>query len=778
MENTVQNNAFAALIATKLNIGQKQVQSVMALLEDGATIPFIARYRKEATGSLDEVSVSDIRNRLHQIKELTARRETILVSLQKNGHLSPELEAKVHSAETMVALEDIYLPYKPKRRTKGTIAREKGLEPLATTIFEQTGLYPETTAKTYINPEMNITTAAEALSGARDIMAETINEDQKARARLRDLFLKNAAIKSRVISGMEEKGAKFRDYFEWEEPFATVPSHRMLAIRRGESENILTFRILPEEDKAIAILDELFVKSDGADSHEVAIAAKDAYKRLLSHSMETEARVAGKKKADDEAIRVFSDNLRQLLLSPPLGGKRIMGIDPGFRTGCKLVCLDPQGKLLFHDTVFLHMSESRDEKEAAKIRELCEHFDIQAIAVGNGTAGRETESLIRKIDFTSPVQVAMVDESGASIYSASDIAREEFPDLDLTVRGSISIARRLMDPLAELVKIDPKSIGVGQYQHDVDQRALKDELDEVVTSCVNAVGVDLNRASARLLNYVSGLNATIAKNIIHFREENGPFASRKQLAKVPRMGPKTFVQCAGFLKISNSDNPLDASAVHPESYHIVHQMAKDLDTDVRELMQHSQLRDQIDLNKYVTDSVGLPTLSDIIAELARPGRDPRKRFEEFSFAEEIQKIEDLVPGMTLPGIVTNITAFGAFVDVGVHQDGLVHISQMADRFIKSPSEIVKVRQNVRVRVLEVDVSRKRISLSMKTHPREAEQPGSALENPKHKESNGQSEKPLKKSPKKTPEREKSTQTKQNRNQPFNNPFADALKKRK
>ncbi len=704
---------FSAQIAQEQQIQSRQVAAVAALIDEGATIPFIARYRKEATGSLDEVVVTAIRDRLAQLAELAARKEAVLNSLEKNGHLTDELKDKVLSAQTLAAVEDIYLPYKPKRRTRAVIAREKGLEPLALAIFKQSGIHPETAAAAFVDPEKGVETAEDALSGARDIIAEMVNEDETARAALRHLFLFRAKAVSRVARDMEEKGAKYRDYFDWSEPISTIPSHRLLAMRRGEAEGFLYFSILPEEAEAIDILEKLFVKTGADDGIQVAQAVRDAYKRLLSTSMETEARMQSKQKADLEAIAVFAQNLRQLLLAPPLGPRRVMGIDPGFRTGCKLVCLDRQGKLLHHDTVFPHMSESRTAAEAGKVKKLCEQFAIEAIAVGNGTAGRETEAFVRAIPLSPPLPVIMVNESGASIYSASEAAREEFPDLDLTVRGAVSIGRRLMDPLAELVKIDPKSIGVGQYQHDVDQRALKQALDDVVTSCVNAVGVDLNRASAQLLTYVSGLNSTIARNIVAHREAGGPFGSRTELKKVSRLGPKAFEQCAGFLKISGGKNPLDASAVHPESYHIVDEMAKDLGADVADLMRNSALRDKIDMNAYVTDTVGLPTLKDIMAELAKPGRDPREPFEIFSFAEGIEKMEDLVPGMKLPGIVTNITAFGAFVDIGVHQDGLVHISQMADRYIKNPADVVKVQQKVMVTVLEVDLPRKRISLSMK-----------------------------------------------------------------
>jgi len=700
-------------IAKELNIKDQQVAAVAALLSDGSTIPFIARYRKEAIGSLDEVAVTAIRDRLNQLRDLRERQETILKSLDKHGHLTDELRQKVLEAETMAALEDIYLPYKPKRRTRAVIAKEKGLEPLAHLILEQKGIDPSQEAIHYVDPEKQVETIEEALAGARDIIAEFINENNEARSRLRNLFFTQARIKSRVVVRMQEKGAKFKDYFEWKEPIAKIPSHRMLAMRRGEKENVLILGISPEEEDAIAILEDLFVKGDAADSAQVKLAVVDGYKRLLSHSMETETRLYTKERADNEAIRVFAENLRQLLLSPPLGAKRVMGIDPGFKTGCKVACLDRQGTLLHHDTIFPHMSQKKALEDTAKIQSLCKQFQIEALAVGNGTAGRKTEAFVKAALPPGMIQVIMVNESGASVYSASEVAREEFPDHDLTVRGAVSIGRRLMDPLAELVKIDPKSIGVGQYQHDVDQASLKQALDDVVMSCVNNVGVDLNRASAQLLTYVSGLNAGIAKNIVIHRDTNGPFRNRKELLKVPRLGPKAFEQSAGFLRIMDGENPLDASAVHPESYDIVDAMAKDLGMTVTDMMKKSDLQSQIDLPRYVTAAVGIPTLNDILDELAKPGRDPREKFEAFSFADGIEKIGDLRKGMQLPGIVTNITAFGAFVDIGVHQDGLVHISQMADRFVKNPADIVKVHQKVTVTVLDVDMDRNRVSLSMK-----------------------------------------------------------------
>jgi len=749
-------------IAKEQNLGINQVQAVASLLGEDATIPFIARYRKEATGSLDEVAVTTVRDRLNQLNELNNRKETVLKSLEKHGHLTDELREKVLAAESMAILEDIYLPYKPKRRTKAVIAKEKGLEPLALMIFEQKGLNPEKEAESFIDPEKGVESVEDALAGARDIIAEIINENDKARAMLRNLFFTKAMIKSRVASGMEEKGAKFRDYFDWDEPVAGVPSHRMLAMRRGEKEDFLNLDILPDEDEATAILESLFVKGEKEDSAQVKLAVKDCYKRLLSRSMETETRVHAKEKADTKAIKVFAENLRQLLLSPPLGAKRVLGIDPGFRTGCKVVCLDRQGKLIHSDTVYPHMSEKKALTEKEKIKSLCEQFDIEAIAVGNGTAGRETEAFVRTVPFSKPAQVIMVNESGASIYSASKAAREEFPDHDLTVRGAVSIGRRLMDPLAELVKIDPKSIGVGQYQHDVEQKALKHSLDDVVMSCVNGVGVELNRASSQLLAYVSGLSTATAKNIVAYREKNGPFQSRRQIADVPRLGPKAFEQSAGFLRIPGGENPLDSSAVHPESYHIVDAMARDVGTTVVDIMKNPDIRDQIDVSKYVTDSVGIPTLNDILDELAKPGRDPRDKFEEFSFAEGIEKIEDLRPGMKIPGIVTNITAFGAFVDIGVHQDGLVHISRMADRFVKNPADIVKVQQKISVTVLEVDLARNRISLSMKSP---SDVSGTDAKKPRMKKPKTHVRKPKQKENKKKAD---------NRSPSFNNPLAEAL----
>ena len=707
------NETFIPRIAQELDLTQNQVQATADLLNEGATVPFIARYRKEATGSLDEVAITAVRDRLNQLMELDKRREAILKSLEERGHLTDELREKILAAETLVVLEDIYLPYRPKRRTRATVAKEKGLEPLAQRLFAQEEMDPLAEAAAFIDPEKGVDSAEDALAGARDIIAEWVNEDQTARARMRDYYSSKAVFKSKVIPEKETEGIKYKDYFEWEEPVNKSPSHRILAMRRGEKEGFLTLRVLPPEDEAMAILDGLFVKGEGPVSEQVRMAVHDSYRRLLSSSMETEIRLATKERADEEAIRVFLENLRQLLLAPPLGQKNVLAIDPGFRTGCKVVCLDRQGKLLHTETIYPLQSEKGAADAGSKILEMCERFHIEAIAVGNGTAGRETEAFIRGLDLSKNISLLMVNESGASVYSASEVAREEFPDQDVTVRGAVSIGRRLMDPLAELVKIDPKSIGVGQYQHDVDQGELKGSLDDVVVICVNGVGVEVNTASKQLLTYVSGLGPQLAKGIVEYRNENGPFRSREGLRQVPRLGPKAFEQAAGFLRIRDGENPLDRSAVHPESYPIVDAMAKDLGCSVLDLMADEKLRKRIDLNQYVSEKVGLPTLSDILSELSKPGRDPREQFESFRFAEGVEKIEDVKPGMRLPGIVTNLTAFGVFVDIGVHQDGLVHISELSDRFVKNPAEVVKVHQKVTVTVLNVDLERRRISLSMK-----------------------------------------------------------------
>jgi uncharacterized protein len=707
------DEAHIRKIAQELGLASKQVQATADLLNEGATVPFIARYRKEATGSLDEIAITAVRDRLHQLMELDKRREAILKSLEERGQLTDELKEKILSAETMVVLEDIYLPYRPKRRTRATIAREKGLEPLAQRLFLQDDMDPMAEATAFIDPEKGVESAEDALAGARDIIAEWVNEDQAARAKMRDFYTTKAAFKSAVIPEKKAEGIKYKDYFDWEEPVSTAPSHRILAMRRGENEDFLTLRILPPEDEALDILDGLFIKGEGPSSEQVKMAVHDSYKRLLSPSMETEIRLATKKRADEEAIRVFVENLRQLLLAPPLGQKNVLAIDPGFRTGCKVVCLDRQGKLSHTETIYPLLSEKAKADAGSKIIEMCERFHIEAIAVGNGTGGRETETFLRSLDLSKNIQVVMVNESGASVYSASEIAREEFPDQDVTVRGAVSIGRRLMDPLAELVKIDPKSIGVGQYQHDVDQGALKDSLDDVVISCVNRVGVEVNTASKQLLTYVSGLGPQLAKGIVEYRNEYGPFKSRGELKQVPRLGPKAFEQAGGFLRIRDGENPLDRSAVHPESYPIVDAMARDLSCSVLDLMGDEKLRGSIDLKQYVSEKVGLPTLNDILSELSKPGRDPREQFEDFRFTEGVEKIEHIKPGMKLPGIVTNITAFGVFVDIGVHQDGLVHISEVSNRFVKNPADVVKVHQKVLVTVLEVDLERRRISLSMR-----------------------------------------------------------------
>ncbi len=709
------NQVYIETIARELSVKPVQVLATATLLADDATVPFIARYRKEATGSLDETVITAIRDRLAKLKELDERREAILKSLEERELLTDELRQKILDAETMTVLEDVYLPFRPKRRTRGIIAREKGLEPLAELIFAQDpATDPALEAEKFIDPEKGVATAEEALAGARDIMAEWINEHQTARERMREFFFNEGAFTSKVVTGKQAEGNKYENYFDWTEPVSKAPSHRILAMRRGEKEGFLIFRVAVPVDQATRILETLFLKSPCACTGQVSEAITDAYKRLLAPSMETEIRSVTKERADVQAIEVFAENLRQLLLAPPLGQKNVLALDPGFRTGCKVVCLDRQGKLLHTDVVYPHQSKAQADVDATKIVQLCKVFAIEAIAIGNGTAGRETETWIRGIGLDTNIIIVMVNESGASVYSASEVAREEFPDHDLTVRGSVSIGRRLVDPLAELVKIDPKSIGVGQYQHDVDQGLLKQGLDDVVISCVNSVGVEVNTASKQLLMYVSGLGSQLAQNIVNHRNQNGPFRSREQLKEVSRLGSRAFEQAAGFLRIRDGENPLDAGAVHPESYHIVDAMAADAGCSVVSLMRDASLRSKIDLKKYVTETVGMPTLTDIMQELAKPGRDPREKFEVFSFAEGVEKIEDLSPGMRIPGIVTNITAFGAFVDIGVHQDGLVHVSQLADRYVKDPADIVKVHQKVMVTVMEVDIERKRIALSMKT----------------------------------------------------------------
>ncbi len=699
-------------IARELSITVKQVEATVTLLDEGGTVPFISRYRKEMTGSLDEVAIAAIRDRMEQLRELDKRRETVLKSIAEQGKLTPELEAAIRAAETMSVLEDIYLPYKPKKRTRATIAREKGLEPLADTIFEQTSIDPVAEAEKFLDAEKQVTTVEEALAGARDIIAEKINENAEARAAMRDLFWKKGVYSCKVIPGKEEEAQKYKDYFDWNEPVMSAPSHRVLAMRRGEKEGFLLLDTAPEEEEAIGNLERQFVQNRTDSADQVKLAVKDSYRRLLKPSMETEIRLLSKKKADEEAIKVFADNLRNLLMAAPMGERNIMAIDPGFRTGCKVVCLNRQGKLLHNDVIYPEFSNKKQDA-IHTVMALCARFEIEAIAIGNGTASRETENFVRSIGLPNTIQIVMVNESGASIYSASDVAREEFPDYDVTVRGAVSIGRRLMDPLAELVKIDPKSIGVGQYQHDVDQTALKQSLDDVVMSSVNAVGVEVNTASKQLLTYVSGLGPQLAQNIVEYRNANGPFKSRDELKKVPRLGSKAFEQAAGFLRIRNAENPLDSSAVHPERYELVGKMAQDLSASVKDLITTDTLRKQIALPKYQSEEVGLPTLQDIISELAKPGRDPREQFESFQFAEGVKSMEDLRVGMKLPGIVTNVAAFGAFVDIGVHQDGLVHISELSNKYITNPNEVVKVQQKVEVTVMEVDIARKRIALSMK-----------------------------------------------------------------
>ncbi|HAK97206.1 MAG TPA: RNA-binding transcriptional accessory protein [Planctomycetes bacterium] len=717
--DTPPEEVHTAAIARELSLPARQVRAAAALLAGGATVPFIARYRKEATGGLDEVAVTAIRDRLDVLRELDARRAAILKSLAEQGVLTDALKTRVMAAGTMSALEDVYLPYRPKRRTRGMIAREKGLEPLAKLLFEQGAIDPAAEAAAFVGAEKGVESADDALAGARDIIAEWINEDAETRARMRDLFAREAVLASKVVEGTEAKGAKYKDYFEWKEPLCKAPSHRVLAIRRGAEEGFLTFHILPGEGAALAELERRHVRGSGPASLEVKAAARDAYKRLLGPSMETEMRLETKKRADEEAIRVFASNLRELLLASPLGRTRVLAVDPGLRTGCKIVCLDPQGKLLHHDAIFPLEPFRKTEEAAEKVKALCRRFSIEAIAIGNGTGGREALAFAQGLDLGRAVAIVMVSESGASIYSASETARAEFPDKDVTVRGAVSIGRRLMDPLAELVKIDPKSIGVGQYQHDVDQKALKKSLDDVVVSCVNAVGVEVNTASPHLLAYVSGLSARLAGNIVAYRDEHGPFGTRDELREVSGMGPKTFEQAAGFLRIRDGANALDASAVHPESYGVVERMAGDLGCTVADLMRDGGLRGAIDPRRYVDAKVGLPTLADIMAELEKPGRDPRGRFEAFAFSDAVRAFEDVQVGMRLPGVVTNVTAFGAFVDIGVHDDGLVHVSRLADRFVKNPAEVVKVHQKVLVTVVSVDAERKRIGLSMRTNPADA-----------------------------------------------------------
>ncbi len=720
------NVAHVERIAKELGIKAIQVGAAAHLLSEGATVPFIARYRKEATGEMDEVQVAAVRDRLEQLGAIDDRRASILKSLEERKLLTDVLKAKLEKADSLTVLEDIFAPYRPKRRTRATIAKDKGLEPLANFIeanqetrsADLDGEAAKFVSAPEVAEELRVKDAAEALAGARDIIAERVSDNAEARASLRKIYAEQSMVTSKVMMGKEEdaEAAKFRDYFDWNEPLKSIPSHRLLAIRRGETEGFLMMRITPPEDTCVRTLETQFARATTPCGEQMRLAVGDSFKRLLGPSMETESRLESKKRADADAVKVFADNLRELLLAAPLGQKRVLGIDPGFRSGCKVVALDAQGKLLFNDVVHLIGSGNTLMQAKELLCNVVKHYDIEAIAIGNGTASRETESFVNKIGLPKHVAVLMVNESGASIYSASDVAREEFPDHDLTVRGAVSIARRLMDPLAELVKVDAKSIGVGQYQHDVDQNLLKGGLDDVVISCVNGVGVELNTASKQLLSYVSGLNASIAANIVTYRNENGPFKARKDLAKVPRLGDKAFEQAAGFLRIRGASNPLDASAVHPERYALVEQMAADLGCKVADLIQKGDLRSKVELKKYVSEGVGLPTLQDIINELAKPGRDPRKQFEVIKFAEGIEKPEHLIVGMKLTGIVTNVAAFGAFVDIGVHQDGLVHVSQLSDTFVRDASEVVKVAQKVQVTVVEVDLARKRIALSMKTKP--------------------------------------------------------------
>ncbi|WP_293884390.1 Tex family protein [Sphingobacterium sp. UBA1498] len=701
------------IIANELSISEKQVRTTIALLDEGATVPFISRYRKEMTGSLDEVQITAIRDRFQQLRDLDKRKEAVLKSINDQGKLTPALEQQILGAETMASLEDIYLPYKPKRKTRASVAREKGLQPLADLILAQESGDFLALAESLVDAENGVKNTEDALAGARDIIAEIIAEDATVRAKSRAIFLEKGSFVSKVVPGKEEAAIKYKDYYDWSESLKDAPSHRVLAMRRGEKEELLYLDIAVNEEEILPRIESIFVKSGNAAAAQVKLALIDSYKRLLKPSMETEIRVLTRQKADEEAIKVFADNVRQLLLAAPLGQKRLLAIDPGFRTGCKTVVLDEQGQLKENTAIFPHTGANGLAEAQKTIKYLVSKYDIQAIAIGNGTAGRETEEFVRKLGLNN-VTIVMVNESGASIYSASETAREEFPDQDVTVRGAVSIGRRLMDPLAELVKIDPKSIGVGQYQHDVDQNKLQTSLDDTVISCVNAVGVELNTASKQILSYVSGLGPSLAQQIIKYRNENGPFASRRELKKVPRLGDKAFEQAAGFLRIRHAANPLDSSAVHPERYALVEQMAKDLGKKVYDLLKDADLRKSIPLKNYISEEVGLPTLNDILSELAKPGLDPREKFEAFSFTEGVNSIGDLKVGMKLPGIVTNITNFGAFVDIGVHQDGLVHLSQLSNRYVSDPQEIVKVQQHVMVTVTEVDEKRNRIALSMKT----------------------------------------------------------------
>lgn len=705
---------FSQMIAAELKLPAHRIANTLKLLQGGATIPFISRYRKEATGGLDEVQIGDIQTRYEKLCELSKRKETVLSTIEEQGKLTPELKARISACWNATELEDIYLPFKPKRKTRAEAARAKGLEPLALLLMMQKENNLAAKVRNFVKGEVK--DEEDALKGARDILAEQISEDERSRNLMRNQFQRQALIQSKVVKGKEaeEASAKYRDYFDFCEPLKKCSSHRLLALRRGESEGVLKVTIFPEdEDMCNERLQRLFVRANNECAHQVEEALTDAYKRLLKPAIETEFAALSKEKADEEAIRVFAENLRQLLLAPPLGQKRVMGIDPGFRTGCKVVCLDAQGTLLHNEAIYPHPPKSEYAQAARKIVKLVEQYKIEAIAIGNGTASRETEQFVTSQRYDREVQVFVVSEDGASIYSASKTAREEFPDYDVTVRGAVSIGRRLMDPLAELVKIDAKSIGVGQYQHDVDQTKLKASLDQTVESCVNLVGVNVNTASKHLLTYVSGLGPTLAQNIVDYRTENGPFESRRQLLKVPRMGAKAYEQCAGFLRIPQAKNPLDNSAVHPESYPIVEQMAKDLNCTVADLIKDKELRSKIDLKKYVTDTVGVPTLTDILQELDKPGRDPRQKIQVFEFDKNVRTLDDLQEGMELPGIVTNITNFGCFVDIGIKENGLVHVSQLADRFVSNPADVVRIHQHVRVKVMSIDHERKRIQLTMK-----------------------------------------------------------------
>ena len=714
----MEENIFVGLIAKSLNLSDKAVTGTLKLLDEGCTIPFIARYRKEVTGGLDEVQIAAISEQYDRLQEIAKRKETILKTIGDLGKLTPELQKRIDACWDGTELEDIYLPYRPKRRTRAQVAREAGLEPLAMILLLQRERDPEHAALPFLVGD--VSDVATALKGAQDIIAEMVSEDERSRQQVRGAFRRQAVITSKVVKSKADtdEAAKFSDYFDWQEPLRRCSSHRLLAMRRGEAEGILRLTISPDDDECIERLKRHYVYGNTPCGKLVAEAVEDGYKRLLKPSIETEFANLSKEQADEEAIRVFAENLRQLLLAAPLGQKRVMGIDPGFRTGCKVVCLDAQGNLLHHEAIYPHPPVNRRMQAMVHVQQMIADYHIEAIAIGNGTASRETRTFVEEVASSLPtgaksLQIFVVSEDGASVYSASKVARDEFPDEDVTVRGAVSIGRRLMDPLAELVKIDPKSIGVGQYQHDVDQTKLKKQLDQTVESCVNSVGVNLNTASSHLLQYVSGLGPTLAKNIVEYRKENGAFTSRTQLKKVPRLGPAAFMQCAGFLRIPDAKNPLDNSAVHPESYHVVEQMAKDQGCAVADLISQKALRARIDISRYVSNDVGLPTLTDIMKELEKPGRDPRQQIEEFEFAKGIESVDDLEEGMELPGIVTNITNFGAFVDIGVHQDGLVHISQLADKYVRDPNEVVKLHQHVQVRVLEIDRRRNRISLTMK-----------------------------------------------------------------